>query len=404
MGTDVMGSTPKELMQGPLTSQHHMKQMHNFFSSYDMEKEVNTVQPKEFVCEDIINYRKVSPTVSVPFKFTLNVRLLKSEETGNFYKVWQSVMTNERDLTEEEIQHAEASMLGVGAQAPQTQPILRDWLASAAGSTCFECEGDDSSMVKSDLLGCLEQLNAHCEVLSPWTIHGSVYFNEAPVHFYVLLCKPIGMSDASHVAAVSRSYGSAVDFCDFYTQVKQSYNALKHVPETISDGIFGLLDDESSCFLGQQQWVFDSFDQGPAEHFESSAQEESFTPVDQSEEFMEAYVQTIDSGAHPATRFQVALSIAQLCCEPHQRQLFLGVEGGGVAALQVMLQDSDAEIQRCAVAILLQLMQDEELATHEAVLTMRAEFSSAVREQACNASHPEIMRLASELLPFMTRT
>lgn len=279
------------------------------------------------------------------------------------------------------------------------------------------------------MMDLLSQLGAHCELQSLWSIQASLYFNQAPLHINLVLCKPKSGS-ASHVASISRTFGSAIDFCDFCTQVQQAYSSQQQPQQIVEEAFSNFMSfPEVSGILGFEQWVFDpedqvnsasetdcaeSVDESPAcvtrhvaiaSHPASQIQEikARMTEGSVAEEMMEAYVQTVDSDAHPSTRFEVAVTIAQLCCEKQQRKLFVRVNGGAITALRRMINDADAEIQRCAVSILLELVKDETLSTQDSVLNMCAAFLPLIRGFSEREGHPEIMRLAKQLLPFMTR-
>merc|ERR1719453_1691733 len=163
-------------MQGQLTSRGHVKQMHNFFGTYDLEKESKSEHPKTLVCRDLINYRRISATESVPFQFTLTVSLLKSVESGRHFKIWQSVMSNERDLTEDDILHATIRNQNYGphqVQPPpsvlsQPQPVLPE--EALAWGSCFGCVGQAATQVRTDVLDCLARTGSHTRLESPWSI------------------------------------------------------------------------------------------------------------------------------------------------------------------------------------------------------------------------------------------
>merc|ERR1740138_238964 len=53
--SDVVGKTPKELIQGPLTSPSHCTMMRDFFSTYDLGYQMTQNQPTKFVLDDLIN-------------------------------------------------------------------------------------------------------------------------------------------------------------------------------------------------------------------------------------------------------------------------------------------------------------------------------------------------------------
>lgn len=114
--TDVAWRQPKDLLQGALTQKKHKQQLGEYFASFDT-KEGAENQPLRM--EGLVNYRHIwddgfwdssnddeepETQTRVPFKFTLTVRQLQSRKNGTKYPLFDSVMTDEIDLTRQEIQ------------------------------------------------------------------------------------------------------------------------------------------------------------------------------------------------------------------------------------------------------------------------------------------------------------
>jgi len=117
--SDVAWQQPQHVLQGPLSRSAQMVIMPDFYTGYHLSmREPQT--PFQFL--NVVNYRRVwdaDPTFDsfgeggtdessracgrVPFKFTLTIRRLKSDVTGIEYPIFESIMTDEQDLTEDEI-------------------------------------------------------------------------------------------------------------------------------------------------------------------------------------------------------------------------------------------------------------------------------------------------------------
>jgi hypothetical protein len=106
--------------------------------------------------------------------------------------------------------------------------------------------------------------------------------------------------------------------------------------------------------------------------------------------------------------------------EPENRRVFMAIDGS-TAALKRMLElglqinagggghckpsGAASEIQRCGLAVLLQLMQNDGSAdgglTFSEKYQLQAEFQSAVEQLSASTSNPESNRLAVALILLM---
>lgn len=118
-----------------------------------------------------------------------------------------------------------------------------------------------------------------------------------------------------------------------------------------------------------------------------------------------------------ALREDTACSLAHAMEEPANRRVFMTVDGG-TAALKRMLEldlqinagggghckisGAASEIQRCGLAVLLQLMQIDDSAdgglTFSEKYQLRAEFQGAVEQLSARSSNHESKRLADVLI------
>ena len=95
---DTVGHQPKDLLQGELTSQEHIKIMRDYFANAAENLAANL----PLVIENLINYRNVLNAAGekerMPFKFKLTAQPLHSVGSGQAFPVFQVLLQNEQDL------------------------------------------------------------------------------------------------------------------------------------------------------------------------------------------------------------------------------------------------------------------------------------------------------------------
>lgn len=122
--SDVAWQQPKDLLQGSLSRSAQFKILPDFYTGYSCFA-AQPHSPLQFL--NVINYRRVwededsmfdtfgeggtdggssrgayTPAL-IPFRFTLTIRRLKSDVSGVEYPIFESIMTDEQDLTTDEI-------------------------------------------------------------------------------------------------------------------------------------------------------------------------------------------------------------------------------------------------------------------------------------------------------------
>jgi len=129
---DVAWKQPKELLQGRIRNSQIEGIMPDFFTGNSLKQRMPQ-EPYSFL--NVVNYRRVWDSSGdecdgrdnddefllaserkrkrfgcrkVPFKFTLTIKRLRSDETGEFFPIFESIMTDERDLTKDEIRRLTA--------------------------------------------------------------------------------------------------------------------------------------------------------------------------------------------------------------------------------------------------------------------------------------------------------
>lgn len=270
--SEIMNKAPSQLIQGPLTSQAHKTQMRNFFGGYDADYQATQKEPLEFVCDDLINYRRVFTSdpagsdprgsfESVPFKFKLTVRLLRSHDKDQVYKIWQAQMTEEQDLDQEEVSRLtqqakadthivrnqteavtvnsirEAGGKAIAAAEGKTSAVANGrqpaW-GTSDGDVCFACYSHKAKLasgvtpvtVLSELTLCLRQLGAHVQQVSETELRATAYTHQArpPVYFTCNVRDEDRMGRVPY-ACLSRCNGDVIEFMECCTTLEEMYNA-----------------------------------------------------------------------------------------------------------------------------------------------------------------------------------
>ena len=170
---DVAWRQPRDLLQGPLTTQAHKEQMHAYFKRCGCQSGLEGTVPgspggiQTLRISGLINYRRAwdnsdTPSVGddddradpaannaprIPFSFTLTVRQLRSVKTGEKYPIFQATMTDECDLC------------AVGQSEPSKETVEAKDAALGTGETIervFAADADENTKMMAFLKQCFD--------------------------------------------------------------------------------------------------------------------------------------------------------------------------------------------------------------------------------------------------------